>query len=87
MLPDAAEDRPSARFREGEYSVVMLGNVEYERERAGLCADCKHVRLIRSDRGATFYFCERSASDKSFPKYPRLPVIQCRGYESKEPER
>jgi hypothetical protein len=49
--------------------------------RAGLCGDCAFMRLIRSDRGATFYFCERSKTDASFPKYPRLPVLQCTGYE------
>jgi hypothetical protein len=42
------------------------------------------MQLITSDRGSTFYFCQRSASDASFPKYPRLPVIQCRGYEPKD---
>jgi len=37
--------------------------------------------------------CERSLRDATFPKYPRLPVRQCRGYEPidencpKEPER
>src|SRR5439155_728874 len=40
----------------------------------GLCADCRHMRLIKTDRGATFYFCQRSATDPKFPKYPRLPV-------------
>jgi len=25
--------------------------------------------------------CERSLSDPSFPRYPRLPVLECRGYE------
>lgn len=49
---------------------------------AGLCATCVHMQLIKSDRGSTFYLCKRSLSDLSFPKYPRLPVIQCRGYES-----
>jgi hypothetical protein len=44
------------------------------------------MRLIVSDREATFYLCQRSTSDESFPKYPRLPVIQCRGYEKKRPE-
>jgi len=39
------------------------------------------MRLIHSDRGSTFYFCERSASDATFPKYPRLPVLHCSGYE------
>ena len=49
----------------------------------GLCADCRHLRVITSDRGSKFYLCQRSATDPNFPKYPRLPVIQCRGYERK----
>ena len=40
------------------------------------------MRLLTSDRGATFYLCKRSASDKNYPKYPQLPVIHCRGYEA-----
>lgn len=51
--------------------------------RAGLCADCRFKRVIESDRGSIFYLCERSAADAGFPKYPRLPVLQCRGYERK----
>ena len=47
----------------------------------GLCADCRFMRLIESDRGSTFYLCERSGTDPSFPKYPRLPVLRCGGYE------
>ena len=48
----------------------------------GLCADCKHVQRIISDRGAAFYLCALSAVDSRFVKYPRLPVISCSGYES-----
>ncbi|MGA9980503.1 MAG: hypothetical protein WBQ08_17925 [Candidatus Sulfotelmatobacter sp.] len=54
-----------------------------ERSRIGLCADCRFVRVVESDRGSQFYLCERSATDPTFPKYPRLPVLQCRGYEKK----
>jgi hypothetical protein len=25
--------------------------------------------------------CERSLTDRSFPRYPRLPMLECRGYE------
>ncbi len=39
------------------------------------------MRRIESDRSSVFYLCQRSATDASFPKYPRLPVLQCRGYE------
>ena len=48
----------------------------------GLCATCKHVRVIRSDRGSVFYQCTLSATDSRFPKYPRLPVLSCSGYEA-----
>jgi len=39
------------------------------------------MRTVESARGSTFYFCERSKTDPSFPKYPRLPVLRCSGYE------
>jgi len=70
-------------------SRVILEGVEPDLPRpketspAGLCADCRYMRLITSDRGSQFYLCGRSASDPSFPKYPRLPVVECRGYEPK----
>jgi len=49
--------------------------------RVGLCETCQFVRRIESDRGSVFYMCQRSLTDASFPKYPRLPVLQCRGYD------
>ncbi len=39
------------------------------------------MRQITSDRGSNFYQCLRSVADPSFSKYPRLPVLQCAGYE------
>ena len=47
----------------------------------GLCAQCRHVRVITSGRGSTFHLCERSREDERFSRYPRLPVIQCGGFE------
>ncbi len=55
-----------------------------ERLRVGLCADCRYMKKIESARGSTFYLCQRSATDSTFPKYPRLPVLHCRGYEEKD---
>ena len=46
----------------------------------GLCADCRLARIIQSDRGSTFYLCQQSLTDPSFPKYPRLPVLSCSAY-------
>lgn len=56
-------------------------NLEGLKIRLGLCADCRFRRIITSDRGSHFYQCQRSLTDPTFPKYPRLPVLQCRGYE------
>jgi hypothetical protein len=36
---------------------------------------------VRTGRGSVFTLCERSRTDSSFPKYPRVPVTECRGYE------
>lgn len=49
----------------------------------GLCDDCTHARVITSDRGSQFLFCQLSQSNPQFPKYPRLPVLRCSGYSSK----
>lgn len=47
----------------------------------GLCALCVHARTIENRKGARFWFCLRSRSDPAFPRYPRLPVLDCRGFE------
>ena len=52
-------------------------------ESVGLCSDCGHARIIRSDRGSIFYLCRLSATDSRFAKYPRLPVLSCPGYQRK----
>jgi GNAT superfamily N-acetyltransferase len=51
-----------------------------EAEAAGLCASCQYVQRIVSARGSRFYLCERSRTDPSYPRYPRLPVRACAGY-------
>jgi hypothetical protein len=48
---------------------------------AGLCNACQHQRVIANTRGSEFSLCERSKSDPAYPRYPRLPVRRCRGYE------
>jgi hypothetical protein len=48
---------------------------------AGLCANCLHARSVQSARGSTFVLCARSQHDRLYPKYPRLPVVRCAGYE------
>jgi hypothetical protein len=36
---------------------------------------------VDSARGSSFVLCALAAEDPRFPKYPRLPVIRCAGYE------
>lgn len=49
--------------------------------RVGLCATCLHVRRAGNRRGSVFYRCARAEHDLRFRKYPRLPVMNCIGYE------
>jgi len=52
----------------------------------GLCRSCRWSRTISNRRGSTFYRCGRADTDETFPRYPPLPVLQCRGYEEREKE-
>jgi hypothetical protein len=51
---------------------------------AGLCDRCAHQRIVKNTRGSRFSLCERSKTEPEFPRYPRLPVIECRGFEPRE---
>jgi len=50
---------------------------------AGLCSTCRCARRVEG-KESIFYLCERSFTDSSFLKYPRLPVLQCSGYFARE---
>ncbi len=47
---------------------------------AGLCAVCTRGRRIPGAH-QVFWLCRRSATDPRFPRYPRLPVLSCPGYD------
>ena len=49
--------------------------------RFGLCDSCRHQQIVRSGRGSVFSLCARSKTDDRYPKYPRVPVMACPGYE------
>jgi len=51
----------------------------------GLCADCAWAQRVVSAKGSEFWLCGRSKEDPRFPKYPRLPILQCPGYEEHRP--
>jgi hypothetical protein len=63
--------REGARVRRGQDSI-------------GLCASCRHVRRVETERGSVFYRCAKAATDPRFRKYPPLPVLRCEGYEADE---
>ena len=68
----------SSGFRQAE---GLAGNVhDGAPAKAGLCARCAHAQVITSSRGSRFYLCGLSAVDERFPKYPRLPVLECAGF-------
>jgi len=52
----------------------------------GLCASCLYGRRAQGRRGAIFWRCQRSVTDAAYPKYPPLPMLQCRGFEPTFPE-
>lgn len=51
---------------------------------AGRCANCHHLRLLRSGR-SVFVRCWLAESDRAYPRYPALPVLACDGYRSWDP--
>lgn len=50
--------------------------------RFGLCDTCVHQQIVKNTRGSVFSLCRRSRADPEFPRYPRVPVLACRGHES-----
>ncbi|MGD2116280.1 MAG: hypothetical protein PVG07_14595 [Acidobacteriota bacterium] len=47
---------------------------------AGLCATCRHAGILAS-KTSVFLRCGMAEVDPAFARYPRLPVVTCRGYE------
>jgi hypothetical protein len=41
--------------------------------------------LVESAKGSVFVLCDRSRTDRSFPRYPPLPVVGCIGYQAVAP--
>jgi hypothetical protein len=61
-------------------SVMMNDSSDFRQAEAGLCGRCANVQVITSSRGSRFYLCRLSAVDDRFPRYPRLPVLECIGF-------
>jgi hypothetical protein len=46
----------------------------------GLCETCRWRRDVTTGR-SSFVLCTRGLDDPAYPKYPRLPVMECPGYQ------
>lgn len=52
------------------------------RQMAGLCGQCVNAIIRPTRRGTVYLRCGLAATDDRFPRYPRLPVVRCDGYET-----
>lgn len=51
----------------------------------GLCARCSHAQPVPHPRqGEPYVQCALSKDDQKYPRYPRLPVMSCDGFEEKK---
>jgi hypothetical protein len=68
----------------------MRAETDQDDHRAGramngsLCQSCSFVKEIISGKGSRFLLCEKSQTDHAFAKYPRQPMIRCRGFLEKQ---
>ncbi|MGB7450230.1 MAG: hypothetical protein WA892_14035, partial [Ornithinimicrobium sp.] len=51
---------------------------------AGWCEQCVHAKVNRTNRGTAYLRCLRAAWDDRMTRYPRLPVVECVGFERPE---
>lgn len=51
----------------------------------GLCIECGFHKTVVSAHETIFHYCTRSELDPWYPKYPRLPVLDCNGFERHDP--
>jgi uncharacterized protein (TIGR00290 family) len=70
IFTDVMPDGPLDKFKSFGYPSV-----------AGLCATCLNAKVVKSDRGSAFFRCLLSERNSEFPRYPRLPVLTCSGWE------
>ena len=53
---------------------------ESDPSHVGLCLDCVHAKRVEGKEDTFYFLCELSFANRTFPKYPRLPVLRCPGY-------
>jgi len=66
-------------------SGAVSGDRAHPRLDRGLCGTCRHGRIVHSARGSNFLLCQRATHEPTrFVKYPRLPVLECAGFEARD---
>jgi len=54
----------------------------FEAAGPGLCTSCRYCNQTKHPRGgAPYYRCLRANEDPRYKRYPRIPVLECDGYE------
>lgn len=71
---------PSRRSRPSSSTPVSDRGGDLDPD-VGLCSVCRHARVQKSAKGSRFWRCLRTETDDRFVRYPRLPVVECVGYE------
>jgi hypothetical protein len=62
--------------------VSGAARIESEVPGAGICNVCRHQQVVRTTRGSAFSLCRRARDEpERFPRYPRIPVTGCPGFE------
>ena len=61
-------------------------NSNSQRERVGICMDCRFVLEQATKQGAVFFRCGRADEDETFNRYPAIPVLGCPGFEDRGSE-
>jgi hypothetical protein len=69
-VPDRGDDGDGATASDA--AAADLGRAS----RGGLCAACRHARLVRGARASLFLRCDH----EDLPRYPPMPVIACDGF-------
>ncbi len=73
------------RFRHGFQLPVPEPSAAPPRPPVGLCDSCVHQQLVHTTRGSEFSLCRRSRAEPDrYPRYPRLPVTECEGWEERQ---
>ncbi len=79
-MSGSASQRPGAGWRRPPTAAERAELLGGPTPPAGRCADCLHLRLLRSGR-ELFVRCLRAETDPDYPRYPALPVVECAGHE------